>query len=167
MVSGEDQSAMGTTLALVFLVFLTNLHDCIAQDAQCQQPYETIEEVWRTTANEIGKTEKPKCDRNYIVDNTWYRFNTTVGNRIPTTNPGFRKCGTYIPIWMKGRHPTVDEGVIKATACAGVPFQFPHGCGISYNIKVVNCTGFYLYQLKSPQQCALAYCAGNLNKDLF
>ncbi len=151
---------MGTTTALVRILFLVYLRDTIAHNTQCHQPYTTLSEVWRSTANEIEKGDTPICDRNYIVDDTWYRFNSSVGNEMPTTNPGYRKCGTYIPIWMKGTHPTTNDGVIDATACAGVPRRRPPGCGVSYKIKVVNCAGYYLYRLKSPQQCALAYCAG-------
>ena len=150
---------MGTT-ALVCFVLLASLQGSITHDIQCHQPYTIISEVWRSTANEIKPGETPKCDRNYIVDNTWYRFNSSAGNEMPTANPGFRKCGTFVPIWMKGRHPAVHEGVIDATACAGVPRRRPRGCGVSYRIKVVNCNGFYLYRLMNPYQCSMAYCAG-------
>ena len=152
---------METTIsALVYLVFLSNFLASKAHNFQCHLPYTTLNEVWRSTGSEVKPKEIPRCDKNYIVDDTWYRFNSSVGNEMPTTNPGFNKCGTHVPLWLSGTHPTTDQGVIDAVACAIVPGQFWPGCGDSYNIKIVNCDGFYLYRLKSPQQCPLAYCAG-------
>ena len=145
---------------VLYLFFLLHLQASTAHDAQCHQNYTTLNQVWRSTAYEIKAREKPRCDRNYIVDDIWYRFESSVGNKMPTANPGFRKCGTFIPLWLKGVHPTADQGVIDAVACAVVPRQGFQGCGDSYNIKIVNCSGFYLYRLKRPQQCSLAYCAG-------
>lgn len=148
-----------TTLLLCFL-FLAHLHTGIAHDVPCHNAYTTISQVWRSTANVVKPGDKVQCDRGYIKDDTWYRFDSSVGNEMPTSNPGFRKCGTSVPIWMKGKHPTVADGQTDALACAGVPRVPPLGCGVSYPIKVVNCSSFYLYRLKEPQQCSLAYCAG-------
>lgn len=149
---------MVTTAWLLSLAFLTYIHDSNALSAQCHEPYITISEVWRSTANKISSD--PKCDRGHIVDNGWYRFNSPAGNEMPTTNPRLGKCGTYAPIWMNGTHPSVADDVIDTIACAGLPRVTPLGCGVQYKIKVVNCSGFYLYRLKSPRQCSLAYCAG-------
>ena len=155
---------MGTATALVCFVLLASLQGSTALDTQCNQPYTTISEVWRSTANELKPGETPMCDRNHIVDDKWYRFYSSAGNEMPTANPGFRRCGTYVPIWLDGSHPAVNNGVVHATACAVLPRQSRPGCGVSYDIKIVNCNGFYLYQLKSPRQCSLAYCAGKSGK---
>ena len=154
---------MEATTVLLSFAFLAYLHSSIAHNSQCHQPYITINEVWRSTANEIKSGARPKCDRNYIVDNKWYRFDSSAGNEMPTTNPGYNKCGTIVPIWMDGTHPTVAEDEKDVTACAPVPFLAPPNCGVSFNIKVVNCSGFYIYRLKEPQECSLAYCAGLQN----
>jgi hypothetical protein len=86
---------------------------------------------------------------------------------MPESNPGRYHCGTYIPIWMNGRHPTEVGKEEDRTACAPVPWVFPLDCGEKYDIKVINCSGFYLYQLKAPKRCTYAYCAGRLKQDLF
>ena len=126
------------------------------------QNYVTIRDVRRSTAYVYNLTsgDKAICDSGYIKDDTWYRFQSVAGNKMPTTNPGNFRCGTYAPIWMKGTHPTASNVIVNAKACASIPFVSPPGCGVSYDIKVVKCTTFYIYQLKDPGQCDLAYCAG-------
>jgi hypothetical protein len=121
--------------------------------------YTFINDTRRSTA---FKSSPPYlCDRGIIEDNKWYRFYSASGNTtlIPTENPGLNRCGTHVPIWFNGEHPTEENIIINATACAAIAFQLPKGCGISYDIKVVKCPGdFYLYKLKEPKQCFLAYC---------
>jgi hypothetical protein len=121
--------------------------------------YTTISDTRRSTAFEGSPPYL--CDRGFIEDDKWYRFDSAAGNTIPTKNPGFLRCSTYVPIWFNGEHPTDENVVADAQACAAIPFVLPQGCGVSYDIKVVKCPGnFYLYRLKEPKQCSLAYCAG-------
>ena len=148
--------AMNTSMlsALSFILFLVI---CNAQDP-CSGQYETINDVRRSTAY----TEtKDLCDRS-ITDGKWYRFQSPAGNKMPETNPGNGRCGTYAPIWLNGHHPTTYNVVTDVTACAVMPWLDPV-CGIAYNIKVVRCSGdFFLYRLKPPKYCSIAYCAGNV-----
>ena len=144
----------------LLLSFVALLHvQIITAHSGCHS-YINISEVWRSTANEIKPGTKPKCDRDFIVDDMWYRFYSPAGNEMPMEIIAFRKCGTFMPIWLKGGHPKVADGDVDRKACVNVPFRHPLGCGISYSIKVANCSGFYVYKLKTPQQCASAYCAG-------
>ena len=129
---------------------------------------QTCDQIQHTTINDVRRSTKYKgkpgnllCDRNYIQDDKWYRFDSVAGNKMPTRNPGTGLCGTHVPIWMRGTHPTTDNVVKNATACAAAPFVFPLGCGYSYAIKVIKCGNFFLYRLKEPQVCYLAYCAGD------
>ena len=151
--------ALSSLIFICCVLFFNRV--CQLRANHCQG-YSTIRDVRRSTANVFnGKSgDRLLCDRNFIKDGTWYRFQSLAGNQMPTTNPGFWHCGTYAPIWLKGSHPKVGEGVVDRKACVSLPFVFPIGCGISYKIKVVNCGDFYLYQLKEPGQCSLAYCAG-------
>ena len=129
---------------------------------------QTCDQIQYTTINDVRRSTKYKgkpgnllCDKNFIQDDKWYRFDSVAGNKMPTQNPGTGFCGTYVPIWMKGTHPTTDNVVKDATACGAAPFVFPLGCGYSYAIKVIKCGNFFLYRLKDPQVCSLAYCAGD------
>ena len=67
---------------------------------------------------------------------------------------------------MDGSHPQELEKPVSRKACVNLPYVPPIGCGISYTIQVIKCKEanineeFYLYQLKEPGYCSLAYCAG-------
>jgi fibrillin 1 len=146
--------------AFLPFLFLILYHAQKVRGKFCDEvEYTLINEIRRSTAY---KSMSPYiCDRGFIEDDKWYRFDSAAGNTMPTHNPGIRFCGAYVPIWLNGEHPTKENEEIDAKACAAVPFIPPTGCGISYNIKVVKCPGdFYLYRLKEPRQCSLAYCAG-------
>ena len=148
---------MSSTAALFcFLV----LHCITALNAQCGHlQYTTIRNIRRSTAY---NATYDLCDRGLIQDGLWYRFESVAGNKMPEFNPGIYHCGTFIPIWMNGKHPTTPGVVVDRIACAPVPWLFPLDCGDQFNIKVINCGSFFLYQLKEPQKCTYAYCAGKL-----
>ncbi|CAB4002965.1 onco -induced transcript 3 -like [Paramuricea clavata] len=126
--------------------------------------YKTINDPRRSTGYDVSAanhTRNHLCDRHLLQDNAWYRFSSEAGGEMPTTKPKLGSCGTYIPIWMNGSHPTIEDRIVARKACAYVPFAFPFGCGYSYNIHVRNCSGYYIYQLKTTAHCILAYCAGS------
>ena len=118
--------------------------------------YTTINDIRRSTAY-VSTTDL--CDRDVIQDGSWYRFKSAAGDKMPESNPGLNRCGAFIPIWMNGNHPTKLGVEADRTACAAIPFKRPAGCGGKFDIKVINCGGFFLYQLQRPEQC-FAYCAG-------
>ena len=123
--------------------------------------YTTINDPRRSTAySQTGQTNN-LCDKGLIRDNGWYRFSSEAGGEIPTaTNiPKFEHCGTVTPIYINGSNPLVEENTVNRTACAVYPFD---PCHEPFTIKVRNCSGFYIYQLKPPTYCTSAYCAGKL-----
>lgn len=135
---------------------------------------QTCDQITYTTINDIRRSSKFRqtastnlCDRNFIKDDKWYRFDSVAGDTMPTQNPGNGYCGTYIPIWFKGDHPTQENVAVDAKACLAVPFIPPAGCGRSYDIKVIKCGNHYLYRLKEPKLCHSAYCAGKIYGFLF
>ena len=151
---------MGSTC--VFLCFAV-LH-CITDIASgvCSNiTYTTLNDVRRSTAYD---STFDLCDLRVIQDGSWYRFKSLAGDKMPEFNPGVRHCGTYVPIWMNGKHPTKLGETVDRTACAAIPFRRPAGCGGKFDIKVINCGSFFLYQLKEPKQCSLAYCAGRFKE---
>ena len=56
-----------------------------------------------------------KCDHN--LNSGWYRFLNISGITMPTECPPRYTCGTLYPGWLKGDHPTVDEGEVKRAVC--------------------------------------------------
>ena len=81
---------------------------------------------------------------------------------MSTENPDQWSCGTDVIGWMKGRHPILLGRVVQRTMCFG---WGGNDCTWSVpNTNVVACKSydnieFYLYQLKTPPICTLAYCA--------
>ena len=153
---------------LAFLTFIFSIlyHVHESGGTSCDTiEYTFINDSRRSTA--IESSSPYICDRGFIEDDKWYRFHSEAGDTMPTENPGILHCGTYVPIWLNGDHPEEDNVLRNVTACAAIPFLFPPGCGVSYPIQVIKCPGdFYLYKLKEPRQCSLAYCAGkNIDKE--
>ncbi|CAB4039860.1 Hypothetical predicted protein, partial [Paramuricea clavata] len=110
-----------TAVLFCFLV----LHCITALDAQCSHlTYTTINNVRRSTAY---TATYDLCDRGLIQDGSWYRFKSAAGDKMPESDPKIKHCGTYIPIWMNGRHPATPGVVVDRTACASVPRRRPVG----------------------------------------
>jgi hypothetical protein len=146
-----------TSVVVYFLVFWNCINGI---DANCGHiTYTTINNIQRSTAY---NATHDLCDRDFITSGSWYRFRSVAGDKMPEFNPGLYRCGTYIPLWMRGTHPANVGVQVYRTACAPVPYSWPPGCGYSLNIKVINCGSFFLYQLKPPRYCTVAYCAGKL-----
>ncbi|XP_028412381.1 uncharacterized protein LOC114535201 [Dendronephthya gigantea] len=147
----------------VLVVFFLTLH--VGTKARyCKDVnYVTIKDARRSTAYILphNSSSNKLCDRKAIIDDVWYRFSSEAGGDIATRRPNRGGCGTRAPIWMNGTHPTVEEGIVKRKACLDAPLVIPYGCGYSYDINVRNCSGYYIYQLKTPSQCDSVYCAGS------
>ena len=102
--------------------------------------------------NDFGRGKK--CDRNLTED--WYRFSAGAGTSIATQCiPGALSCGTDLPGWMDGAHPTVDEGVVSRKVCFS---GFGKCCFHNIMINVRNCSSFFVYRLKPIQVCFSRYC---------
>lgn len=143
-------------------VLLLFVHLCESLP-QCDGIFYNVINDPRRSAAFVTDPKHYICDRSIIQDNAWYRFSSEAGGEMATTTPERGRCGTYIPIWMNGSHPNVTEGTVTRKACAAVYISsVSPNCSISYSIKVRNCSGYYIYQLKKIRQCYKAYCAGRL-----
>ena len=144
---------------LSFLIVSVHTVNTGLEASDCTgKKYITIDDPRRSTAYDDFNSTK-LCDRNIIQNDAWYRFSSEAGAVMPTTMPKVKRCGTFAPIWMNGSHPSVEDGIVTRKVCANVP-RDPLGCKHSYDIQVRNCSGYYIYQLKKPPTCDLAYCAG-------
>lgn len=141
------------------ILLLINIALCALSQTCDNIKYTTINDARRSTKY---RSENTICDQDFIEEDKWYRFNSITGTTMPTKDPGVGSCGTYLALWFRGIHPKTDNVIVDATACAARPFRLPIGCGISYKIKVIKCGTFYLYRLKKPDRCNVAYCAGIL-----
>ncbi|XP_044165773.1 uncharacterized protein LOC114963338 isoform X8 [Acropora millepora] len=94
-----------------------------------------------------------QCD-NYLPFG-WYRFRGAAGTQMPTKCVGKNRCSSHAPGWLSASHPSVEDGIVTAKVC----FHWTSGCCTwSTNIRVRNCSGFYVYELRPPPTCWLRYC---------
>ena len=77
------------------------------------------------------------------------------------------QCGTVVPVWLNGTHPSVADGMVSRQACA----NFETGssvvhkcCEHSLQIGVKNCKDYYVYYLKATPSCPISYCAGKCRR---
>ena len=77
---------------------------------------------------------------------------------MATTCPATFHCGTHVPIWMNGAHPTARNAMATVDVCGHTPSG--GCCAYKDTIRVKNCGNYFVYYLKPTRGCSLAYCAG-------
>ncbi|KAG1944786.1 deleted in malignant brain tumors 1 protein-like [Pimephales promelas] len=94
-------------------------HDCgHIEDAGviCQDPcnnYTVLNDTWRSISTGYGSM----CDAS-VSWSGWYRlFINSTSAHIPDTCVAQYRCGTHIPLWIRGGHPTVTDGVVTRDVC--------------------------------------------------
>ncbi|PVD18264.1 hypothetical protein C0Q70_20813 [Pomacea canaliculata] len=111
--------------------------------------HKNLTDVRRSVSYQTAYPESPLCDYDLIAAGTALWSTLT--------------CGTTVPIWMRGTHPSTNDGIQTRQACA----NFQNGgasyiecCGQTMDIRVKNCGKFFVYYLYSVPACPMAYCAG-------
>jgi len=140
-------------------------NDCTADaDPQCFEPYNEFDTDTRhETFNDMGITVG--CDQigagNISEDWAgpgWYRFVGEAGTQMATAPPGDYSCGTHAAGWLDDAHPTPGEGAVMRTVC----FDWsPGDCWQTWEIEVVNCVNYYLYNLPDTTSCSYRYCGSD------
>lgn len=114
--------------------------------------YKSLNESTRAVTYS-SKNRQALCDNR--LPKAWYRFGGGAGDKMPERCVDKFSCGTHAPGWLSKSHPLVTEGVVDATVC----FHWGSTCCFwSSQVKVRNCGGFYVYQLKQTPACSLRYC---------
>ncbi|PIO25989.1 hypothetical protein AB205_0080660, partial [Aquarana catesbeiana] len=120
--------------------------DCIKYigSYSCIDPcsnHTVLNDPWRSTSNTYNYNYWYywyHCD--YGLSG-WYRFKGEYDQQIPEHCIPQYSCGTAVPIWMNGSHPTVSDGIVNRTACSN---WYEGCCTYPYNISVKMCPGgFY------------------------
>ena len=131
--------------------FFTTVSFCFSCSVDpCQ-----LHTVLKDEDRDIEDVEGYECDRH--LNAGWYRFLNKPGIRMPTTCPPTdRRCGTTWPGWLEGVHPTVEDGIVART----VYFRKREECKELpvHNIKVKNCSSFFVYLLRPTSKCTYRYC---------
>jgi len=159
------RTSLGTMLSLMLLLLGVLVAPTLSQPDPCDPVnYNELNEPHRSTGYKHGFPEKPLCDIHLAEG--WYRFTSGAGGRMPESCPDRLSCGTVVPIWMNGKHPTVDEGTVIRKACGNFANeeagQADPCCEHSVNIAVKNCGSYFVYYLTPTPSCPVAYCAGDI-----
>lgn len=92
------------------------------------------------------------CDVYSITTSQWYKSEA----RMSVSCPGMYMCGTKFPIWMVGKNPEPEEGVVNRTSCLR---DFDSCCLNIYKMTAVNCGEFMAYCIIDlPSSCHQRYC---------
>lgn len=130
----------------------------LALISECSS-YQVIDDATRSRGYQ---TNNPTCDNSLATK--WYRFQGASGTRMATSCVTKSRCGTHAPGWLSGSHPTVAQGIQSVKVC----FHWSSNCcQWSTNIRVRNCGGFFVYELKKPPACHLRYCGNSGSMQVF
>ncbi|XP_078062394.1 uncharacterized protein LOC144488233 isoform X2 [Mustelus asterias] len=94
-----------------------------------------------------------KCDKDLVYG--WYRFNSSGGWKIPEAWVAEEHCSTHHPGWLQGSHPTLEQEEVNRTVCFQKDVE---RCERKREIKIKNCDGYFVYELKPTRGCKAAYC---------
>ncbi|KAM4697752.1 uromodulin-like [Rhinophrynus dorsalis] len=130
--------------------------DCMNNNVSysCSDPclnHVVLNEPWRSTSNMYGT--RYNCD-NY--KNGWYRFVGSGGVRMPEYCVPEMSCDTHAPLWLRGSHPILSDGIVNRTACA----HWSSDCCLwSTTVQIKACPdGYHVYKLSGTPACSLTYC---------
>ncbi|MDZ4724658.1 MAG: Ig domain-containing protein [Leptospira sp.] len=104
----------------------------------------------RTTAN----TGSTFCDQG-VTNNLWIRFTGTNVRLLSTFIPPSSTCLTDAPGYMTSAHPSTVGTITAKTVCYN---WSGNNCFFTNSVNVINCSGYYVYQLPDPTNCSLRYC---------
>ncbi|XP_078062376.1 uromodulin-like [Mustelus asterias] len=117
-----------------------------------------LNQPWRSSdCTETECVGQRQCDKDLVYG--WYRFNSSGGWKIPETPVAPGHCSTPRPGWLQGSHPTLEQGEVNRTVCF---LKDEEMCEWKREIKIKNCSSYFVYELKPTQGCEAAYCTGTL-----
>ncbi|XP_072347338.1 pancreatic secretory granule membrane major glycoprotein GP2-like [Scyliorhinus torazame] len=135
------------------LLILGCLNCCHFLSADPCVNHTVLEQPWRSTNCANTDCSSFQCDNNLLTG--WYRFNGSGGSTIPEAVVPVNHCSTDAPGSLNGSHPTPGDGEVNRTVC----FHWRgKSCRWSQDIKIKRCSDYFVYYLKKPPACRLAYC---------
>ena len=116
--------------------------------------YTVLSEADRAQRHLVINASNERCD-DYDLVSGWYRFQGAAGYRMADRCVPLYHCGTAAPGWLSGAHPTVAEGVVTRRVC----YHWSNSCCYLHNnIRIKNCTAYFVYELARRYVCNLRYC---------
>jgi hypothetical protein len=114
--------------------------------------YTNISDATRLTYYQDGGTS---CDDIVFPTVTWVRFIGGSGSLLANCPVPYRSCGATAPGWYSGQYPATIGGMATGTVC----FNWgTNSCIYNSTIQVINCNGFYVFELSPPPICDARYC---------
>ena len=113
--------------------------------------YKVLSEADRAQGNAVKNSLW--CDDGLVTG--WNRFQGAAGDRMADKCFLMYRCGTVVPGWLYGSHPTIAEGVVTRKVCY---HRYGDCCWQSSIIQVKNCSSYYVYKLQKLPGCPLRYC---------
>ena len=74
---------------------------------------------------------------------------------MPTERVPAYRCGTDWSGWLKGAHPTLEDGRVSREVCFS---DRSNGCKNHKSILVKNCGSYFIYKLRTITDCNSRYC---------
>ena len=98
--------------------------------------------------------------RNNLSDSSltpgWYRFQSSSYTRMIDSCIPHHRCSTGITGWLKGGQPAFEDGIVAREACFNGYYKC---CYRKVQIRVRECQGFFVYELKPSPAGVFRYCA--------
>ncbi|XP_038640707.1 melanoma-associated antigen E1-like isoform X1 [Scyliorhinus canicula] len=135
------------------LLILGCLNCCHLLSADPCVNHTVLDQPWRSTKCANTDCSSFQCDDNLATG--WYRFNGSGESTIPDEVVPEESCSTHAPGWLNGTHPIPDDGEVTRKVCfhwSGNP------CLWSVEIKIKQCSNYFVYYLVKTPFCNLAYC---------
>ncbi|XP_072423510.1 pancreatic secretory granule membrane major glycoprotein GP2-like [Chiloscyllium punctatum] len=115
--------------------------------------HNVLVQPWRSlNCSETECTGKAECDVH--LKHGWYRFKSSGGWKMAEVVVPPNRCSTRGTAWLQGSHPTMADGEVTRRVCINWE---RNQCYWIHEIKIKNCSSFFVYELKALHQCA-AYC---------
>ncbi|XP_059839371.1 uncharacterized protein LOC132401290 [Hypanus sabinus] len=137
----------------VLLLILGSLVADLATGDPCGN-HTILDQPWRST-----DCSKTRCSGRWMDDGHltegWYRFSRHGNVKIPETTVPFFHCSAWVPGWLKGLHPDVGAGEVNRIICFNWVDQT---CKKQLEIRIKNCTAYYVYKLKPTPDSYRVYC---------
>ncbi|XP_022795010.1 uncharacterized protein LOC111333651 [Stylophora pistillata] len=114
------------------------------------------------TAHHVVHNQVLAQNDNDIDNSIWYRFvspATATPVQLPDSCTEPRTCGTQASGWLRGGHPSAEEGLVNRTVC----FSWNDNCCFAeVPAQVKHCYGYYVYKLQpTALEVKARYCVEN------
>ena len=126
----------------------------VSLPTQCYA-YGSLTDVYRRYSNGYSCCYSPYDDSSTLPSG-WYRISGSAGTElyssvITTTS----RCGASYPGYFNGTFPSTAGALSTGNVC----FYTGSTCGYSLSpISVLNCSGFYIFYLRSTSSTSYKYC---------